>query len=515
MKSFRFKVIGRVSTARMTAVLASSWPLVAAAPSDVHRRYLDTFDWALWRSGGRLVLETSAHRTCALWARPGAACARRIPLASNDFAADGLPRGPVRAEVTAAAGGRALLPVGEVRARRRELRVLDGEGKTRVRVRLETVRPLREGKPVGSRLRLVTVEALTGYARDAGAVAARLRMEPGLAATDEEELAIAAATAGRRPGDYTSKLSVPLRAGEPAERAVRRILQRLAATLAANVDGTLRDLDTEFLHDLRVATRRTRTCLGQLGGVFPTAVVETFSAEFRWLAGATNPVRDLDVFLAELRDRRTASGHAEAAALVPLVERVHATRDDAHLELATALASERFSLLLRGWRRVIGRRLVGGERGAEPVADLAAERTLRAYRRLAAHGRRLAADSPAAELHRLRIDAKKLRYLLEFFASLWEPEATKALVDELKLVQDSLGDYHDAFLQAERLAALAPEVLASGAGAATLLAMGRLIAELERRQAAEAERVFARLATFAVPPFADRFTALVTGRGGA
>jgi hypothetical protein len=44
--------------------------------------------------------------------------------------------------------------------------------------------------------------------------------------------------------------------------------------------------------------------------------------------------------------------------------------------------------------------------------------------------------------------------------------------------------------------------------------MGRLVAELERRQTAEAERVLARLATFASPNVRRRFVHLVQGRGG-
>ncbi|HVN75962.1 MAG TPA: CHAD domain-containing protein [Thermoanaerobaculaceae bacterium] len=508
-------MIGRVSAARIAAVLASSSPVETAAPTTVLRRHVDTFDWALWRAGSRLTLEVAAGRTTARWERAGEGRGRRLPVELNVVAAGDLPGGPLRDEVAAAAAGRALLPVGEVRARRRELRVVDADGKTRVRVWIDTIQPLRGGRPAGSRARFVTVEPLTGYARAAAAVAARLHAEPGLAATEEEELALAAAATGRRPGDYTSKLAVPLRAAEPAERAVRRILQHLAATLAANVDGTLRDLDAEFLHDLRVATRRTRTCLGQLKDVFPAAVIGRFGDEFRWLADATNQCRDLDVFVAELLRRGDALPSVDAGVLDPLLEQVRVERAEAQRELAAALTSERFGALLRRWRRVIGRRFVGGERGAEPVADLAAERTLRAYRRLSSHARRLAPGAPAAELHRLRIDAKKLRYLLEFFAGLWDPEATKALVAELKLVQDTLGDYHDAFLQVGRLKTLAPVVLASGAGAATLLAMGRLVADLERSRAVQAERVLARLSAFAAPPFPHRLAALVARRGGA
>ena len=117
-------------------------------------------------------------------------------------------------------------------------------------------------------------------------------------------------------------------------------------------------------------------------------------------------------------------------------------------------------------------------------------------------------------MHRLRIDGKKLRYLLEFFASLWDAEETAALVRELKLVQDALGDYHDAWLQRELVVGLGDEVLAAGGRAATLLAMGELAADLERRQRARVETFFARFETFAGAPTRARFERLVGHRGG-
>lgn len=513
MGSHRFKVTGRVATGRLLDALASGSCVESSATCTVTRRHLDTFDWGLWRSGGRLTLETRGESTVAFWEPGSGRLPRRTPVRGDIAFAHDLPPGPVRREIAASTGGRALLEVGRSAVRRRLVRIVDAERKTRVRLWLDTLQPLKDGAPAGTRRRLVTVDPLVGYVAEAEATAEKLRALPGLELAEDDDLALATAAIGRAPGDYTSKVAVALRPAEPAERAVRRILFRLADTLVANVDGTVRDLDTEFLHDLRVATRRTRTCLGQLGPVFPTAVIEAFAKEFRWLASTTNSCRDLDVFLAELERRQGSFAPDQAAALSPLIERLRTARTGAHRELAAVLESERFESLMRRWRRVLGRRFIGGESGTAPVFEVAAERTLRAYRRLSSRARHLDPDSPATELHRLRIDAKKLRYLLEFFAGLWDREAAGALVAELKLVQDSLGDYHDAWLQIRRLTALAPEVLASGAGAATLLAMGGLVAELERRQRSEAERVLSRLRTFASTAVQRRLVRLVERRG--
>ena len=55
----------------------------------------------------------------------------------------------------------------------------------------------------------------------------------------------------------------------PAGRAVATVLSALMDTMEANVSGTVRDIDTEFLHDLRIAVRRTRSTLKLAGDVLP------------------------------------------------------------------------------------------------------------------------------------------------------------------------------------------------------------------------------------------------------
>ncbi len=508
--SFRFLVTGRLGAQAVAASLQPPWRAVVEEGHPVVRRHLDTFDWAIWTSGGSLLAERdrAGERWC--W-RPGDDRPQRtLRVAEGVRFAQELPAGSLRREVAAVAGRRALLPVGETQAARALVRVVNGAGKTLVRVWLETVTTLRLGAPDGPGRRLLRVEPLTGYAKVGAEVAAALADGLALAPDERDELADAAAAAGRAPGDYTSRVVVRLAPDEPAERAVRRVLARLLRTLVANVEGTVQDLDTEFLHDLRVATRRTRTCLGQLRGVLPQARVAPFAEDFRWLGAATTPCRDLDVFLLDLETRLRSR---PVAALAPLLAHLRASRDAAHRALADSLGSERFRTLVRRWKRLLERRAPGGEDGGRPIAEVAGESAVRAYTRLVRHGLALAPGAPASAMHRLRIDAKKLRYILEFFYSLWDGEETAAMVRELKTVQDALGDCHDAWLQRERLLELGGEMLAAG-GAPTLLAMGGLAAELERRQAAEIKAFSARFETFAAEAPRARFERLVSRPGG-
>jgi CHAD domain-containing protein len=116
----------------------------------------------------------------------------------------------------------------------------------------------------------------------------------------------------------------------------------------------------------------------------------------------------------------------------------------------------------------------------------------KAQRRLLANGRAITPATPAVEVHEVRKDAKKLRYLLECFAGLVPEDGRKAFVKRLKRLQDILGEHQDAEVQADELR-VAVEELPASTGSATYVAVGQLIAELDRHRLAAREL------------FADRF----------
>ena len=124
-------------------------------------------------------------------------------------------------------------------------------------------------------------------------------------------------------------------------------------------------------------------------------------------------------------------------------------------------------------------------------------------------GRALGDDTPAEALHDIRIRGKKLRYLLEFFRSLYPEEAIGRLVAELKRLQDNLGDFNDYQVQSRSLQKFAAEMAAEGAAPVpTQLAMGRLLAHLDAGQAAERSRFSKRFERFASPENRKTFARL-------
>jgi len=129
-------------------------------------------------------------------------------------------------------------------------------------------------------------------------------------------------------------------------------------------------------------------------------------------------------------------------------------------------------------------------------------------------GSKMGDEPTPEELHRLRIDGKKRRYLLEFFASLYDAKAIGRLVKELKQLQDILGGFNDMTVQQARLLEFAEELMASGeAGAETLLVMGRLAGAMARRQDDSYHGFSNAFAGFASPRSQQRYRRLFSTCG--
>jgi CHAD domain-containing protein len=297
---------------------------------------------------------------------------------------------------------------------------------------------------------------------------------------------------------------------------VARLLLRQLDTLEQNVDGVLRDIDTEFLHDLRVAVRRTRSAIKLLREVLPGPLAAHYAAEFKWLGDLTTPTRDLDVHLLGFDAMAAQLRAASPADLEPFRIFLARRRTREFRRLATALRGPRFGALTDDWRKALlelrDTSAPRQRRRPPTAAQLAVSTTGRAFRRIVAQGRVITGTSAPESLHDLRKRAKELRYLLEFFAPLHDPVAYRKVVGDLKQLQDVLGDFQDSQVQREELQTLAGQMLAAGvAPAATLLAMGEIAAKLVDSQA-DARAGFARrFGRFAGPAGQQRVRVLLVG----
>jgi CHAD domain-containing protein len=340
---------------------------------------------------------------------------------------------------------------------------------------------------------------------------------PGVSHASQSVFIAALTALGRHPADYTSGVEAEITATMPASVAVARLLLRLLDTVELNVDGVLRDIDTEFLHDLRVAVRRTRSAIKLLGAVLPADLAEHFKAEFKWLGDVTTPVRDLDVHLLGFDALTEQLVAASPDDLEPLRAFLVRRRAREFRRLAAALRGPRFRAITDDWRKALLEiRDVDGPRRRRPTAAvLARAATGKAFRRVAAQGDAITSDSPPESLHDLRKRAKELRYLLEFFAPLYDQVAYRKVLSDLKQLQDCLGEFQDSEVQRHEIRDLADAMLTDSmlagraAPAATLLAMGEIAAKLALSQAEARAEFVGRFARFAGPAGRERVRVLL------
>lgn len=453
------------------------------ADKAITRHYYDTFDWALYQSGRALEERRRGDsRSLVLHDLRGDHPSLTQSTDSAPGFAWDLGPGTIKDAIAEAITMRRLLPMAELTGRVHSLRLLDDDEKTVVRLSIEINRfrdpeSGREGA-LSARMRLIPIKGYDAEARKAGALLGKL----GLDVARTPLMLEALAAAGKRPGAYSSKLNYRLDPDKRADATTKEIMLGLLDTLEANVEGTRQNLDSEFLHDLRVACRRTRSALTQIKGVFPDDIVTEYKERFAWLQQVTGPVRDLDVYLLDFDDYRDSLPEVMRGDLAPLKAYLLSHYDTEQTRLAEALASERFLALLRDWRAFLEAPvpersvLTNAMAPSKRVADT---RIWKMWRRVRKEGRAIGPDSPAAELHELRKSCKKLRYLMEFFASLYPKHGVRDLIKQIKVLLDNLGRFQDFAVQAEHLRDLAHRMNDDGSAEIdTLLAMGVLVGDL-------------------------------------
>lgn len=247
------------------------------------------------------------------------------------------------------------------------------------------------------------------------------------------------------------------------EEALLSISRNTLRHLRANESAVRQHQQPEGIHQMRVAVRRLRSLLSLYKPLLPAAQRQALNDELRWLGQSLGPARDWDVFLSDTcKDVCQALEDPALAALRQLAEHVRAGAYDQALE---AINSKRYTLLLlrlatwqeqRGWRQQLLSE--AGARLFAPAREFASELLDRRLRRLQKRGKGFK-KLPALKRHDLRINAKKLRYAAEFFASLYEQEDAGIYIKRLAKLQDDLGRYNDVIVARElldRLIASAP-----------------------------------------------------------
>jgi CHAD domain-containing protein len=482
--------------------LGPGWLIESDRPAIARLACADSFDWRLHESGLHLVVEE--RKGSVRWTLSGDGVERVVADSPQNLPArfDDLPDGPLRESIARPLAPRALLARAFVESFTTPHRLLDGEGKLVARLAEHAGTAFRTDDANTRRPlpRTLTLVPLKGYELETDRLRETLVAAFGAMPTDDCLCDAACRALDLAPGAYTPKIRVNLMPAMAAQEALRRIHLQILDTLEMNVDGAVADLDLEFLHDLRVSVRRSRAALSQIKGIFPPAAVARFREGLGWLGRITGPKRDLDVFvlgMPEYVEDVPEELRPDLEAFRTFLVGEHAREREV---LAQQLTSDEFQSLLHDWRGFLQAPAADAADTPSawlPVGEVANARIWRAFRRVLKEGRAVDDASPPTQLHELRKDCKKLRYLLEFFGSLYPADQLDALIRALKVLLDTLGAYQDLAVQAHHLEAFAEQMAAAGkAPARTLLALGALVGRLLDQRAAERAEFAARFAAF-------------------
>jgi CHAD domain-containing protein len=470
----------------------------ARAVSDT---YFDTFDWRLYGKATILSLTVENSRHCLVFSTVSGEQLALLASAPEPGFAQDLPPGELRRHVQSLTGIRRLVPVVTHHSRQRRLALLNDDGKTILRLLLVTDRCAEDAR--GARQSLppqLLVEPLRGYPAPLHKLKKTLDGDASLTPVTQDQLREALAALGRCPAEYRAQPELRLRPDDSARRALASLLLSLLGSMRANLDGIGADIDTEFLHDFRVAVRRTRSVLGQFKGVYPTGLLAAFRQEFARLGAVTGPSRDLDVYLLMFDDYCRMLPEVPRSDLDPFQGFLQQVRARERATMLRELADPRFTEFCFRWQAFLEHDLAEGSTVSAahtPIKELADRRIWKLYKRCERDGRAINPESPAEDLHELRKTCKKLRYLLEFFQSLHPPEPVTVLIKALKGLQNNLGNIQDLHVQSAAVGTFALRMAEeTSAPPATLLAMGMLAESLRQRQCCARDEFHDRFVQF-------------------
>ena len=291
------------------------------------------------------------------------------------------------------------------------------------------------------------------------------------------------------------KVDFPLAPDMRSEDAVRIILRFLLEVIRINEARLAEDRDSEFLHDYRVAIRRTRSALRQMKQVFPAGITGRFKKDFSHVGKLSNELRDLDVHLQNEGIYRAMLPSAQRDDIGPLFAYLREKRAKVFREFLPHLETSRYKKIMHDWNLFLNTPVqdYSSSPNAElPVRELAKKRIYKKYKRISNKQKAINKNMADDMLHLLRIKCKELRYLLEFFSPLFPREKIRGLIGQLKKLQDILGEYNDFRVQQQRLKDLAGEIpVTDSRSKKTVAAIGSLVEAMEREKG-KAKRAIAK-----------------------
>ncbi len=500
-----FYVSSSLDLEELSKAVKAPYHLQLTAEETQPYQILDTFDQQI--HGQRKILFSQGNRLLLLdWAKS---------LSDHQQAkkwafVEELNAESLRQELGYVSSLRALLPVQTLKGRLINGSLLDDEQKTVARI----ICLCFETAP-GKLLTLTGLNKIRGYGK-AFKLLAELFSHPA-----EDDLTAFAGTWALLVPDflpYTNKPQVDYLSQSPAYEVASRLIAAYLHTARLNEEGVCADFDSEFLHDYRISLRKVRSILSLFKGVFDEDVTCDLKTRFSDLMRQTNRLRDLDVYLLEQESYLALVPEILRSGLLTMFEEFAEERDRTQKKVKRQFLSKNYKQEMTAlqklcphtpaqMKKAAAETLKVGSDGDLPVFDYASALIWKRYRKVRKLARRIDAETPDEQVHELRIQFKKMRYLMEFFAPLYSAKEMKTLIKSLRRLQNSLGKFNDCSVQQEALNAhiTAHANSKQDNDLEMVKSVGALVAAIHQSQLEERIKIVANLDSFTSDETSTKF----------
>ncbi|HEY2597578.1 MAG TPA: CYTH and CHAD domain-containing protein [Candidatus Dormibacteraeota bacterium] len=331
-----------------------------------------------------------------------------------------------------------LVPVARLSTVRRRVRLVDASGSRLAEVVDDEV-SVRDGRRVAARFREIEIEVNGDADSIVGPLVARLRAA-GAGAPDPTPKHIRAL--GPRAMEPPEVAPLVVEAESPAREVIRSVIAQSVAALLYHDPLVRTSGDPEAVHQARVATRKLRSHLRTFGPLLEPEWTDPLRSELGWIALSLGAVRDQEVLLERLRERAKSLPANDLRSALGVLHLLELDIESLRKKLMTDFDSTRYVDLLE--------RLVAAAHAPmalteadQPAGSVMPKLAMDPWRRLRSAVRHLPDPPEDAELHRIRILAKRARYAAEAVAPVVGAGAVNFAKNAAKL-QTILGEHQDS-----------------------------------------------------------------------
>lgn len=406
----------------------------------------DDHDWSLWSDNALLLRDDCDN---LVFRHQGMQLCAKGPKQDLKFFWWDLPGGLLQDRLKQAIPLRALLPRYQFNLRTQQLFFLNPDDKTVVKGSLYS---LNDGN--GETHNFLELRQLRGYGKEFSCVA-KAFSDLMTGDVPDCQLSTLLQQTGLKVEALAGKVTFALQSQQQSEPAICRMALKMVQLARHQEAGMIADIDTEFVHQYRVNLRKTRSLISLFRKSLSSERYRALKTELKEVASRTNELRDLDVFLLDreyYRDMLPASLHPGFEQLFRYVKRRRrsaCTRVIKHLSGEAYLEQISRTLILLQQEEEFS-----AKQSAHTIGSLSAAKIMAQYQRILRDGAAIGEESADEEVHDLRIECKKLRYLLELFIELYPEKPVKTLIKHLKGLQDNLGRFNDFCVQQDFLLSL-------------------------------------------------------------